>query len=89
MSNNFSMKIDPTLKDEFGAITASYGLTIPQAFKLFAHQAVRTGSLALSFDYQQKIPNATTCQALRDAVNERAYAKRYDNLDQMMADLEQ
>lgn len=56
MSNNFSMKLDPILKDEFGMVAASYGLTIPQAFKLFAHQAVNTGVLALSFDYHAKTP---------------------------------
>lgn len=47
MSNNFSMKLDPNLKEEFATLTASYGLTVPQAFKLFAHQAVRTGALRL------------------------------------------
>lgn len=82
------MKFDPALKDEFANVVASYGLTIPQAFKLFAHQAVRTGTLSLSFDYNQtKIPNATTQQALQEALNERATAKRYDSLDDMMADL--
>lgn len=87
MSNTFSMKLDPTLKDDFGALVASYGLTIPQAFKLFAHQAVCTGTLALSFDYHQKLPNATTRQALQDALAERDTAKRYDSMDEVMADL--
>lgn len=86
MSNTFSMKLDPTLKDEFGTVAESYGLTIAQAFKLFAHQTVRTGSLALSFDYNQKIPNATTTQALQEAIDSRATAKRYDSMDEMMAD---
>lgn len=87
MSNTFSMKLDPALKDEFGALVASYGLTIPQAFKLFAHQAVRTGTLSLSFDYNQKLPNSTTKQALQDALVERDTAKRYDSMDEIMADL--
>lgn len=86
-STNFSMKLDATLKDDFGALTASYGLTIAQAFKLFAHQAVNTGVLSLSFDYHQKIPNATTRLALQEAIDNRATAKRYDDMDAMMADL--
>lgn len=87
MSNTFSMKLDPALKDEFGALVASYGLTIPQAFKLFAHQAVRTGTLSLSFDYNQKLPNAITQQALQEALAEQNTAKRYDSMDEMMVDL--
>lgn len=87
MSNNFSMKLDPNLKEAFATLTASYGLTVPQAFKLFAHQAVHTGALSLSFDYQQKIPNATTTQALQEALDTRLSATRYDSVDAMMTDL--
>lgn len=53
-SNNFNMKLDPVMKAQFAEVVAGYGLTIPQAFKLFANQAIHTGVLPLSFDYRRQ-----------------------------------
>lgn len=52
MSNNFNMSFDPATRQAFGELVADYGLTIPQAFKLFANQSIKTGVLALSFDWR-------------------------------------
>lgn len=54
MSNNFNMSFDPIIRRQFAELTANYGLTVPQAFRLFANQAVQTGVLLLSFDWQRK-----------------------------------
>ena len=54
MSNNFNMSFDPIIRRQFAELAASYGLTVPQAFRLFADQAVETGVLPLSFDWQRK-----------------------------------
>ena len=54
MNNNFNMSFDPVIRQQFAELTANYGLTVPQAFKLFANQAVKTGVLPLSFDWQRK-----------------------------------
>ena len=37
-SSNFNMSFDPELRKQFTEIVADYGLTAPQAFKLFANQ---------------------------------------------------
>lgn len=88
-TSNFNMKLDEQTKEQFGKLVSEYGLTIPQAFKLFAHQAIQTGVLPLSFDYKRKnyIPNASTQQAMIEAIAERPQAKRYDNLEDMMHDI--
>lgn len=56
MATNFNMRLDPKVRDELNTILAGYGLTIPQAFKLFAHQIVATKTVPLSFDYQKSMP---------------------------------
>lgn len=55
MSSNFNMNFDPVVKQQFAQLTANYGLTIAQAFKLFANQSIKTGVLPLSFDWQKPI----------------------------------
>ena len=54
MSNNFNMSFDPIIRRQFAELAANYGPTVPQAFRLFADQAVETGVLPLSFDWQRK-----------------------------------
>lgn len=43
MSNNFNMSFDPATKEQFAKVVGEYGLTVPQAFKLFANQVIKTG----------------------------------------------
>ena len=71
MSNNFNMSFDPVMKQKFGEIVADYGLTIPQAFKLFANQVIKTGAIPLSFDWRVdgNLPNAKTVAAMRELDN--------------------
>ncbi len=66
-SSNFNMKLDPVMKEQFAQVVAGYGLTVPQAFKLFANQAIHTGVLPLSFDYRSRelIIGKETEQALK------------------------
>ncbi len=52
MSNNFNMSFDAKTRQEFADILADYGLTVPQAFKLFANQVIKTGVVPLSFDWR-------------------------------------
>lgn len=68
MSNNFNMNFDPIVKKQFAQLTANYGLTVAQAFKLFANQAIKTGVLPLSFDWQKPI---NTTEMSMDNLNEK------------------
>lgn len=71
MSNNFNMSFDPATRQAFGELVADYGLTIPQAFKLFANQSIKTGTLALSFDWRantsaSKVPSEKLLKAMAE-----------------------
>ena len=55
MSNNFNMSFDPIIRRQFAELTANYGLTVPQAFRLFANQAVQTGGYPYRLIGREKI----------------------------------
>lgn len=50
-SNTFSMNFDATTRQRFAEVTEAYGLTVPAAFKLFAHYAIETRTLPIRFDF--------------------------------------
>ena len=51
---NFNMRLEAELKEKVTPILEDYGLTMPQAFKLFLNQIVKTKTIPLSFDYARK-----------------------------------
>ena len=51
---NFNMRLEAELKEQVTPILENYGLTMPQAFKLFLNQIVKTKAIPLSFDYAQE-----------------------------------
>ena len=46
---NFNMRLEAELKEQVTPILEDYGLTMPQAFKLFLNQIVKTKAI-LSLD---------------------------------------
>lgn len=87
------MSFDPATRQAFGELVANYGLTIPQAFKLFANQSIKTGTLALSFDWlANQAPQRTLTpkaqERLRQSQQELLQGdySTYDSLDELMAD---
>ena len=50
---NFNMRLEAELKEQV-TILEDYGLTMPQAFKLFLNQIVKTKAIPLSFDYARE-----------------------------------
>lgn len=51
-STNFNMRLDTDFKNELSQVLAGYGLTIPQAFKLFGNQVIKTKKVPLTFDWE-------------------------------------
>ena len=51
---NFNMRLEAELKEQVTPILEDYGLTMPQAFKLFLNQIVKTKAIPLSFDYARE-----------------------------------
>lgn len=87
MSSNFNMSFDPATRQAFGELVADYGLTIPQAFKLFANQSIKTGTLALSFDWRantsaSKVPSEKLLKAMAELEN--GETTTYESLDEFV-----
>lgn len=81
MSNNFNMSFDPDIRKQFTEIVGEYGLTAPQAFKLFANQVVKTRTIPLSFDFlaPQRLPSEKLLKAIAEL--EKGETTTYENLD--------
>ncbi|WP_298643460.1 type II toxin-antitoxin system RelB/DinJ family antitoxin [uncultured Cardiobacterium sp.] len=68
-TSNFNMRMDTETREQLRRVLAQYGLTIPQAFKLFANQTIKTGVLPLSFDWAANYrPNSETEKASRSEI---------------------
>lgn len=61
-ATNYNVRLDQDLKDRAFAVIESYGLTPPQAIRLFLNQIADTNTVPLSFDYQSKLD----AQAIED-----------------------
>lgn len=83
MSNNFNMSFDATTRQQFADVLADYGLTVPQAFKLFANQVIKTGVVPLSFDWRnsqvERVPSDKLLKAIDELEN--GETTTYENLD--------
>ena len=64
-ATNYNVRLDQDLKDRAFAVIESYGLTPPQAIRLFLNQIADTNTVPLSFDYQSKF-NAQTIAAIAE-----------------------
>lgn len=76
-TSNLNVRLDNELRSQATQIFSDYGLTPTQAIKLFFNQVVRTQQIPLSFDYQQKVPNLTTQQAMLEALNRTDFTESY------------
>lgn len=83
---NFKMRVDADLKDKAEPILEYYGLTMPQVFKLFLNQIVKTRTIPLSFDYAQddNVPNSVTKKALLEAKNRTDFSEAYATPEEFM-----
>ena len=91
-SINFNIRMDKSLKERTFPIIESYGLTPAQAVKLFFNQIANTRSIPLSFNYDNRVPNEATRQAMLEAVARRAsgdMGKGYTDLNEMMRDIQE
>lgn len=88
-SNQFNMSFDSHTKEQFSRVLSTYGLTVPQAFKLFANQVIKTGKVPLSFDWAEHELNDKVATILKknDAEQKKGKSTKYASFDEMMADL--
>jgi RHH-type transcriptional regulator, rel operon repressor / antitoxin RelB len=84
-ATNYNVRLDQDLKDRAFAVIESYGLTPPQAIRLFLNQIADTNTVPLSFDYQSKI-NAQTIAAIAEIADGKG--TKYDSFGDFMNELE-
>ena len=88
-SVNFNVRMDKTLKERAFPIIESYGLTPAQAIKLFLNQIADTRTIPLSFTHHANGEyNEATRRSLIEARKEFADAKRYNSMEEMLADIQ-
>ncbi len=77
-------RIKPELKEQAEAVFEAIGLSMGDAIRIFLQQSVNVGGLP--FQPTAKRPNAETLAALEEL--ESGKAKRFANVDALIADLE-
>ncbi len=80
-----SSRIDPELKEQGDAVLAAVGLSASDAITMFYRQIV----LQRGLPFSAVIPNDETIAAMREARDPefRANAKRFNSVEDLMADL--
>ena len=84
-ATNYNVRLDQDLKDKAFSVIESYGLTPPQAIRLFLNQIADTNTVPLSFDYQPKL-NAQTIAAIAEIADGKG--TKYDSFGDFMDELE-
>lgn len=85
MNKSTIIQIDELLKTEADELFAELGLSTNEAIVLFLRQAIRFGGIP--FEIRQYHPNAETIAAIEDAEAGQNLSKPYNNLSDMVKDL--
>ncbi|MBP3337268.1 MAG: type II toxin-antitoxin system RelB/DinJ family antitoxin [Clostridia bacterium] len=84
-TTNVTIRMDKELKAQSDDLFAALGLNMSTAIGVFCRQAVRLGKIP--FELAVDTPNAETLAAIDDVNNNRNMSKAYDNIDELMRDL--
>ena len=86
--SNVSFRIDSELKNSADRLFSELGLNMTTAFNIFLRQSVREGRIP--FEVSLYTPNEETVAAMREAerIAHDSSAKRYNTVDELMADLD-
>ena len=82
-----NIRVDENVKKQANALFEDFGLDMSTARNLFLRQAISYGGIP----FEIRKPNAATLEAIdevRRIRNGELKAKRYNNVDEMFADLE-
>ena len=84
-TTNVTIRMDKELKAQADELFSALGLSMSTAMGVFCRQAVRLGKIP--FELAVDIPNAETLAAIEDVNNNRNMSKAYDNMAELMRDL--
>ena len=82
---NVNIRMDEELKKQFDALCSDIGMSMTTAICVFAKKAVR--ERRIPFEITADVPNAETLTAIDDVNNNRSMSKTYDDIDELMRDL--
>lgn len=84
-TTNVTIRMDKDLKVQADELFAALGLNMSTAIGVFCRQAVRLGKIP--FELATDTPNAETLAAIDDVNHNRNMSKAYDDMDELMRDL--
>ena len=84
-TTNVTIRMDKELKKQADELFLALGLNLSTAIGVFCRQAVRQGKIP--FELAIDKPNAETLAAIDDVNNNRNMSKTYDDIDELMRDL--
>lgn len=82
---NVNIRMDEELKKQFDAFCSDIGMSMTTAICVFAKKAVR--ERRIPFEITADFPNSDTLAAIDDVNNNRNMSKTYDDIDELMRDL--
>ncbi len=83
-----NVRVDEKLKKQASELFSDLGIDMSTAVNMFLRQSVMRDGIP--FEVVREIPNAATIAAIKEAEEMKAHPekyKRYNNLDEMWADL--
>lgn len=84
-TTNVTIRMDKELKTQADELFAALGLNMSTAIGVFLRQAVRLGKVP--FELAVDTPNRETLDAIDDVNNNRNMSKAYDDMAELMRDL--
>lgn len=84
-TTNVTIRMDKDLKVQADELFSALGLNMSTAIGVFCRQAVRLGKIP--FEIAVDTPNAETLAAIDDVNNNRSMSKAYDDMTELMRDL--
>ena len=84
-TTNVTIRMDKDLKKQADELFSALGLNMSTAMGVFCRQAVRLGKIP--FELAVDTPNSETLAAIDDVNNNRNMSRAYDNMEELMRDL--
>ncbi len=84
-TTNLNIRVDEDLKRQAEAIFAELGINMSTAMNMFLRYSVRYGGIP--FELRLEKPNTETLAAIDDVNNNRNMSKTFDNVSDLLDDL--
>lgn len=84
-NTSMNIRMDSEVKKQAEALFGEIGMTMTTAINIFLKQSIRENGIP--FELKVNTPNAETLAAIDDVNNNRNMSKAYDDMDELMRDL--